>query len=259
MARDRLRKLIAGQGAAQPLLPYVHTTDAYQLLGALDDGRLTAPPCQVFVGEPLIYFFYGRPSYRVNANEKPTSLNHYLPVCLIFKANNVLPIKRIFPFDTGGFRGEFYSDAIHRKMKLDDFELEPDPLTPGRVVSLFFGSVASYLDAKALPSVSLDAVEMEAISYHALISQRLSNSPDNRISGVEIQIEGDIDLAGAVEAVVLPGPLFDSPIIKSMLKKYKICPLIYNQIDRQKPSDYVSKIFDLCFDYYSQIEIKTSK
>jgi hypothetical protein len=250
MSRRRLRNLIHRQPSAQPPLPLVHTTDVYRLTNVLEDGRLEPRECDVFKGEPLLYFFYGRPSYRVNTNEGATALDHYLPVCLLFKSNSVSPIKRIFPFDSGGFHNALYADAFHKDMKLDDFGLEPDIDTPGRVISLFFETPDAYLRARSAPSVALDASELEAKSYLALIGQRLSNTMDNRVSGIELQFEGPLSINGAVEAVVLPDTLYSSPLIESKLAALKIEALPYPQVDRQRPSEYVTKIFDLCFEYY---------
>jgi len=137
MARQRLRRLVGRQPAAAPRLPLVHTTDSYRFLNAFEDGELMPKACNVFAGEPLLYFFYGRPSYRVNSNEPPTSLDHYLPVCMLFRAESVQPIKRIFPFDSGACDNELYDNALHRDMNLEDFGLEPSPDTPGRVISFF--------------------------------------------------------------------------------------------------------------------------
>jgi hypothetical protein len=253
-----LYQLVAGQPVATPLLSLTHTTDVYGLINALEDQELVPHNCDVFVGEPLLYFFYGRPSYRVNSDELPTSLDHYLPVCLLFRSSSVSPIKRIFPFDTGGFQKQFYADALHRDMKLEDFGLEPDPSTPGRVISLFFGTVEAYLRARPLPTLKLDATELEARGYHALISTRLSNNIDNRASGVEIQLHGKLALPKNVEAVILPGPLLESQEVKAKLSKEGIVPLPYPQVDRQRPSEYVTKIFDLCYEYYSRIGLLVS-
>jgi hypothetical protein len=250
MSRQRLRNLVHKQRSARPLLPLVHTTDVYSLTNVLEDGRLEPRECDVFKGEPLLYFFYGRPSYRVNANEGATALDHYLPVCLLFRNAAVTPIKRIFPFDSGGFHKELYADAFHKDMKLDDFGLEPEIETPGRVISLFFDTADAYLRARSTPSSALDASELEAKSYLALISQRLSNTMDNRVSGIELQFEGPLKIDGAVDAVILPDTLYSSPLIQSKLTASKIEALLYPQIDRQRPSEYVTKIFDLCFEYY---------
>lgn len=258
MARTRFRRLIRTQSVTTPSLPLIHGTDVYRFVNAMEDGKLRPRPCNVFVGELLLYFFYGRPSYRVNSSEPATSLDHYLPVCLLFKNDTIRPIKRIFPFDSGGFNQEFYADAFHRDMKLEDFGLEPDPTTPGRVVSLFFGSDESYLKARPISTLTADPTELEAVSYHALISQRLSNTLDNRVSGIEIQFEGSLALDGNVEAAILPDSLLSSPTLAGALKAKGIAPLPYAQVDRQRPSEYVTKIFDLCFEYYRRVGLLNS-
>jgi hypothetical protein len=56
---------------------------------------------------------------------------------MLFRAESVQPIKRIFPFDSGAFDNELYDNALHRDMNLEDFGLEPSPDTPGRVISFF--------------------------------------------------------------------------------------------------------------------------
>ncbi|PIT00454.1 hypothetical protein TSA1_06545 [Bradyrhizobium nitroreducens] len=73
---------------------------------------------------------------------------------------------------------------------------------------------------------------------------------DNRVSGIELQFEGPLAIDGAIEAIILPDTLYCSPFIQSKLTRSKIEALPYPQIDRQRPSEYVTKIFDLCFEYY---------
>lgn len=258
MARRRFRNLVEAHPVAEPRLPLIHGTDVYRFVNAMEDGSLHGRPCNVFIGEPLLYFFYGRPSYRVNSTQAATSLDHYLPVCLLFKCDAVAPIKRIFPFDSGGFHEELYADAFHKDMEIADFSLEPHPTTPGRVVSLFFGSTEAYLKAHPTSALSVDPTQLEALSYHALINQRLSNAMDNRVSGIELQFEGSISISENVEAVVLPDSLLSSAQLTTELKSKGIVPLPYAQIDRQRPSEYVTKIFELCFEYYRRIGLLAS-
>jgi hypothetical protein len=102
-------------------------------------------------------------------------LDHYLPVCLLFRAGTVNPIKRIFPFDSGGFHNDLYADALHRDMNLGDFGLESNIDTPGRVISLFFETPEAYLKARSVPVADLDPSELEARSYLALISLHIAS------------------------------------------------------------------------------------
>ena len=111
----------------------------------LEDGaRLRPQSCDVFEPERLTYFFYGRSAYRPNQDENPNSLHHYLPVCLIFKPEASIAIKRVFPFDSGAFQHDFYRSYLHKDMMLGDFLLEANPESPGRIVRRFFTDNTNY-------------------------------------------------------------------------------------------------------------------
>ena len=147
MPKDRLKRLVRAAPSAEPLLPLTHLTDAYRFENARLSDELQPRGCKVF-GEPLLYLFYGRPSYRVHADEEPSGLEHYLPVCILFRNCDVPSPKRVFPFDSGAFAAGRYGDAMHRDMELEDFCLEAHPSTPGRIISLFFGSIEAYLSSE---------------------------------------------------------------------------------------------------------------
>jgi hypothetical protein len=252
MARSRFRRLIDAQKEAKPRLPYVHTLDAYHFNNALEDGAINPPPCKLFANENLLYLFYGRPSYRVNEKELPSSLKHYLPVCFLFRNSAITKIKRVFPFVSGAFAGRIYTSALHEDMDLADFALEPKPSTPGKVISLFYGSLEPYLFARPMQAIDIDAAEMEAAAYHALISQRLSNVADDRASAIEIQLEGKLDFRKSVDAVVLPNTIADSKIVRQRLKAMKAEIIAYDELDRRRPNEYVTQIFDLCIEFYKR-------
>lgn len=252
--KGRFGKLVSGATESLPRLPLVHTTDAYGLSDVLSAGAISPQPCDVFIGESLSYFFYGRPSYRPNLKEEPTSLSHYYPVCLIFDPSWSEVAKRIFPFDTGAYANGFYDQFLHRRMKLADFSLEADHATPGRVVSMFFGSVRNYLLGAAEAPLSVDASEFEAASYQSLVQDRNSNAVDNRSSGIEVQFDRVISLHDAVRAVVLPAPFLDGAIGRS-LATMNVEALPYKLLPRTRPNEYISQLTELTFSYYQQIGI----
>src|ERR1051326_8278933 len=99
--KRRFRSLVNKATEARPRLPLAHTTDTYRLVDALTEGSIKPHDCPIFDGEALTYFFYGRPSFRPNAQENPSGLGHYFPVVLLFRPEKIPTIKRIFPFDSG--------------------------------------------------------------------------------------------------------------------------------------------------------------
>jgi len=240
---------------ARPRLPLVHSTDTYVLEDVLTAGQLEPQPCKVF-SEKLTYLFYGRPAFRPNNDAEPTSLSHYFPVCLIFKPDWAGAIKRIYPFDSGAFEGGFYQAYLHKAMRLADFGLEPNAATPGKLIDCFFGSVPAYLQGRPTATPPFDPSEFEALSYHALINAREGNSIDSRGSGVEIQTDASLPIAEAVSAVVLPSTFADGSTGKT-LQALGIDPLPYRVAARSRPSEYMSTITDICFNYYIRTNLIT--
>ncbi|GAA3099817.1 hypothetical protein GCM10010520_51560 [Rhizobium viscosum] len=249
--KDRLKTLVAQSQPASPQLPLVHSTDVYALGDALVKGDLVPESCDVFLGEHLIYTFYGRPSYRPNTDEPAASLEHYLPVCLIFKTSLAADIRRIFPFDSGAFVDDYYRRFLHKAMKLGDFALEADLSTPGRVVTTFFGSAKNYLLGQSDRDARFDAAQFEARSYAALIDAKDSNAGDSRGSSIEVQFDRTISLGDWVEAAVIPSSFVDSET-GDALKRLNITTLPYNVHNRFKPNEYTSTVTDLCLAYYAQ-------
>ena len=139
---------------------------------------------------------------------------------------------------------------------LADFGLEPNAATPGKLIDCFFGSVPAYLQGRPTATPPFDPSEFEALSYHALINAREGNSIDSRGSGVEIQTDASLPIAEAVSAVVLPSTFADGSTGKT-LQALGIDPLPYRVAARSRPSEYMSTITDICFNYYIRTNLIT--
>jgi hypothetical protein len=250
--KGRLRALVSATTDTLPRLPLVHSTDSYVFEDVLADGAIAPRACNVFKGEALTYFFYGRPAFRPNLDAEPTGLKHYFPVCLLLKPDWTASVKRVFPFDSGAFHNSFYSAYLHDKMKLGDFGLEADMSSPGKVVSIFFGSNPAYLVGKPRAEPKIDPSEFEAHSYLALVHAKHSNAIDNRGSGIEVQTAEIVSIADAVAAVIIPSTFADGRT-GERLKKLGIDILPYSTFERYRPSEYMSKITELCLTYYVHI------
>src|SRR4051794_32489580 len=83
-------------------LPWVHSASAASLFKILEDEKLLAMECNVFGGEKLVYFFIGRPAYKMPAVESPSEWQ--MPVAFVIRFDKPPPIKRVFPFDSGAFQ-----------------------------------------------------------------------------------------------------------------------------------------------------------
>ncbi|MDI1262314.1 MAG: hypothetical protein PS018_03535 [bacterium] len=247
--RERFRRLVSATNPALPKLPLVHSTDAYAIGNILDDaGKITPQLCSVFEPERLTYLFYGRAAYRPNLAEEPTNLDHFLPVCLIFKVDASIKIKRVFPFDSGAFHHGFYKAYLHKNMRLGDFLLEADAESPGRIVRRFFTDNTNYIVGQKAVSDAYDPSQFEAKSYEMLIGAQGANAMDSRGGGVEIQTDQPIDMLKDVEAAVIPSSQARAQIGKRLADAgIEVIP--YRTLGRLRPNEFTGGIYDKCLDY----------
>ncbi|MBV9993557.1 MAG: hypothetical protein JOZ72_19965 [Alphaproteobacteria bacterium] len=245
---DEFNSFVGQQPPATGELPLTHITDGLGFRGILQTGELRPEHCQVF-DEPLLYFFYGRPAYRVNSQRLSSAIDAYAPVCLILRPKSLVVPKRIFPFDSGAFNGDRFAEAMHRKMLLDDFALDVSPETPLRLISLFFGDCERYYRNIPLEKIEIPPLSFEASSYHVLITSRHENAFDERISAIELQSEGTLDLNSVAEAVVVPDA-FATPDILQRLAALGITALPYDYIPRLRPESYTGALYTIVRDYY---------
>lgn len=245
---DEFKNLVGRQPPATGELPLTHITDGLGFRGILQTGELRPERCQVF-DEPLLYFFYGRPAYRVNSQRLSSAIDAYTPVCLILRPKSLTMPKRVFPFDSGAFNSDRFAEAMHRKMLLDDFALETSSDTPLRLISMFFGDCERYYRNTPLEKVEIPPLSFEASSYHVLITSRHENAFDERISAIELQSDETLDLQRVAEAIVLPDA-FATPDILQRLEALGITALPYDYIPRLRPESYTGALYTIVRDYY---------
>jgi hypothetical protein len=82
-----------------PLMPLTHITKGVGAADIIKAGAVNPEHCSVF-GEPLAYFFYGRPAYRVSG-DGAVKIEAACPFCFVFNAAMIDQAKAIFAFDTG--------------------------------------------------------------------------------------------------------------------------------------------------------------
>ena len=224
---------------ASPVLPIVHTTDGYCFREILNNSELQPKRCDVFKHDDLIYLFYGRPAYRSGAGVKSTSLSMFYPVCFLLDPHCFEKVKRVFPFDSGAFSNNLFEDFLHRDMTLDNFLVDPNPLSPGeipspetpaRIVSTFYESNKEYYRGVVKDSIDLTPLDFEAEAYYEWIKTKRQTSYDDRGSSIEIQLDFPISLSkDTVKAVVLPTILLDDDHVKNViLTEWEAEPLDYS-------------------------------
>ncbi len=209
---------------------------AARLLDILNDERLMVTPCNVFTGENLCYLFVGRPSYKVPASENPSEWQ--LPVVFVLRFAHELPIKRIFPFDSGAFVGKRLPNYI-TCFNINNYDVSENKSNIGRLVSIFFGDDARYIKRRSFDISDIkerheiDARHQEIAALARLYREDSNANLDDRAAAIELQITEDIYLTSQnVLGIVMPSeyariPGFRDSIfhITDTIETYDLHPL----------------------------------
>jgi len=196
---------------------WCHVTDAYALRGIIqNNGRLSPQDCSVFTGDKLTYLFLGRPAYRLNAKDGIIGTAK-APVVLLFHQEVEKNAKRIFPFDSGAFSRGRYSQWMHPRMRVEDFDMSGIEFAAARQVRAFFQTFERYLICDSR-EVSYSPGEFEVESYAAMLKEPGISFADDRRVAIELQIAQEISLKdGLLAGIVVPEAFRDAEYFQEFL------------------------------------------
>lgn len=192
------------------LMPLTHITKGIGAEDVIQAGQVKPVDCSVF-GQPLAYFFYGRPAYRISA-EGSLKVEGACPFCFIFKPMLIEKAASIFAFDTGAYSARMYKHVVLDEMDAEDFSLETEPQRPNKLISTVFGSKAVYFDGDvsqaAAPEDVTEPWDFHARTYIQLLTSTGRNEPDDRIGSIEVIFSEPVPLKGNLLAVIVPHTLW---------------------------------------------------
>lgn len=235
------RTLVREAPASPVVLPLTHVTDAWAFRDIMDGGSLAPTACPVFGGE-LLYLFYGKPAYRSAAERENKGSDVFWPICFVLEPGAVTEPARIYPFDSGAFHHRLFDRHLHPRMLKEDFELDADPATPGRLIRLFWQDERCYFEGEGAAAPDLDVLAFEAKAYRALIDDVGSGPFDDRNSAIEIQTGAPIALQDNIIAVILPGQFLNEPLA-ARIEAMGALALPINPVRRQAANEMVSEIY----------------
>jgi hypothetical protein len=218
----------------------VHSTAASKIDGIVNSGKLQAFECNVFRPEKLCYLFIGRPAYKwLNDGEASW---WQCPVVFVLKSLDGLPIKRIYPFDSGAFSSRLLPDYITTFAR-DEYLLGNDPALISEVIGAMYGTMDRYLRGSSRSQEEIDnkltltARHMKIEALIRLYSERSSIRFDDRARTVEVQIGQDIEINEKnIVGVVMPKRFRGEPELHSYfdrlgceIKYYEVFPISVDQ------------------------------
>lgn len=204
-------------------LPWVHSTAASRLISIINNRKLLATPCNVFIGEKLCYLFVGRAAYKTKSVPNPSEWQ--LPVVFVVRFRDRPKLKRVFPFDSGAFRRRLLPDYI-TTFDLEGYDLADAPENIGRLVSLCFDGGEGYMKRKAVSEdklsekYALDLRHQQVLALMRLYAERSTAEYDDRAAAVEIQLSEDVALAQEnLLGVVMPTEFRRTPGLVDAIKQ----------------------------------------
>ncbi len=209
-------------------MPFFHNVLSLHFWDIIQSGVLKTKHCSIFK-EPLVYLFYGRPAYKTGSEngEKRRRDKLKVPISFILKPDCTRSVKRIYPFDTGGFE-EHYREYIPKEYDYNRFFLGTAHETAKKLIELFFGSNGNYYSGSSCYKEEVKFHEMEVKAYLNVLEATGSTPFDDRAYTVEYQIPSDIDLSKNVIAVAAPSEAFnDKEITNVVVGKWGAVPLDY--------------------------------
>jgi hypothetical protein len=216
------------------------------------DEKLEPTIDTIYPSETLLYFFYGRPSYRPHVMKNTVTAKALLPICLVVSPKIAEKATRIMPFDTGAFANKAMHPPMHDDMRLKDFELEVTADAPMRIIQTFYGNEKNYYHARARSTVDgYDEYEdLEVDSYRRLLNHRANTEFDDRVTAIEVQLNRQISLQGNIEAAVLPKPFLDRPGIIEQVESWGGIAIPYNVKEEFIPREIQGAIFDRLTEFF---------
>ncbi|QDU80493.1 hypothetical protein Pla110_22230 [Polystyrenella longa] len=223
-------------------LPFVHSTLSSNMRSIAENDELTPQHCNVF-DEPLLYFFYGRPSYRSRIGTMPNTTIPFCPVCFILKGNRLpAPPARIYPFDSGAAKSDRFDPPVNSS-DVDNFELDLSFEAIRKFTNRFFETNGEYFFGNPRREVFIPPDAESARQYYELVTIEGETEHDDRRSAIEIQYRENIKLRDRLWAVVLPLSLMeDGELRHKIVTEWGAYPITYSTTKGMAPSSYSATI-----------------
>lgn len=233
-------------------LPLVHVTELGFGRNILFSGQLQARRCKVFKRD-LLYFFLGRPAYRLHNEEKASRLISRYPCVFVVDPARVDPV-HTYPFDTGAAADGHYENADPH-LGIKDYALDGTYDSALRQLSFAFDTIDDYFEGRLKPDLTKDVApyHQATLSYESIANQanRGVNDPDSyddRASAIEVATDRHLDLKGAVEVAIMPKQFLEGPDdggnaeLIARLNELEIIADLYDWQSTRSPADFRAEI-----------------
>lgn len=223
---DNVREFVGKHPPDEPLLPLTHVTNMAGFRSVVTGYSLEPQECKVF-GQNLLYFFYGRPSYR-STQSASTKLSWNVPVAFIVKPEAIRGIRSIFPFDSGAFSAGMYGQTFDARSQIGDFDLGTDLQVASRYVGAFHGGNQEYFRGKTDVRNDFGNFEFELQGLQSLAmlpgiqTPSAGPSPDERASAIEVISTESMTIGDNILGMIVPEHLLTDRIFLAATARWRL-------------------------------------
>lgn len=242
--RDNLLAPLSTAPVSARKLPYFHSCSGKAFRSILASGKIEKRKCNVF-DEELVYFFYGKPAYRMPDLEANTRDSSRFPVCFVVTDLEDSEIRRVFPFDTGAMAYGIYADVCGPAVNPMNFEIGTDKNAISLFLGYLYASEKDYFLAqpqKAMKDIGALSFELQQIM--SFILHYGASKWDSRAHTVEVQQDEEVNILSApIEAIILPDSFLNDPRVADFLYNHDIIAIDYS-VHKSNPSNATEVLFD---------------
>lgn len=243
-----IKETLIDETATPALLPSMHSTTCHKVESVLEQDMLSATKCPVF-NEMLLYFFYGKPSYKVSRKyAEARTDNVILPCCFILDSKKI-SAKYVYPFDSGAYKSGIFDKIIPKGINIEDFQLNSAITEIPKYIQIFFQNNTNYLQGiSTLSGECIDNSVTESLA--TLLKSTGAFDFDDRSKSVEIISSDNLKLSDALLAIVVPRPFLRNACFQQFKKNNpNIDVLTYYTHYPNFPSGYNEAVFQKVIDY----------
>lgn len=190
-------------------LPLFHVSSVRSAEYIVQNRKITPAICPYF-NQRISYLFYGRCAYRPKGGQDILDTNITLPAAFIVRNSVIGQSDALFPFDTGGYFEDRYSQWITRN-KIREYEISGSLVAAKKFVQHFFFDNENYLiDSQNVAAPVSSTAHVEVSEYISMITT--TGSDDDRRSSLEVQIKKVLGINdNNIYAIILPRAILSQP------------------------------------------------